>query len=210
MVGSLVVNGALVALLLAIAPRVLDPPRASPALLDVSIEPRPAPPPALTSVIEPVVSPAPVGKTRHARAPHAASPPIELDHAPGSVDVATTDGDDSGNGAGGGSGDGAGSGTGSPGIATTMPIPLGSHNAQLPYTRDALVARTEGTVLVRVLVGADGNVSEATLARGLGHGLDAIALSLAAKLQFQPARDALGQPTTAQITWKFHFTPPSL
>jgi TonB family protein len=89
-----------------------------------------------------------------------------------------------------------------------MPIPLGSRSAQLPYTREALVAHTQGNVLVRVLVGADGKVHQAALVRGLGHGLDAIALGLAGKLAFEPARDALGAPTVAQITWRFHFTPP--
>ncbi len=216
MVGSLVVNGALVALLVAIAPRVFDRPLAAPAVLDVSIEPPPVPPPATAPpVIEPAASISPVAETRHARAPRGAPPPsMTLEQAPVAVDdpatTSTGGSGDAGSGAGDGSG-GAGDGTGadSPaGVAATMPIPLGSRNAQLPYTREALVARTEGNVLVRVLVGADGKVSEATLARGLGHGLDAIALALAAKLEFQPARDALGHPTTARITWRFHFTPP--
>ena len=202
-------NGALVALLLAIAPRALDRPHVTPELFDVSIEPT-SPPVAATPVIEPVAaSSTPAARPRHSHAAHTATPaPIE----PTSVDDLSGSGaGDSGSGDGdGGNGVGAGSGTGSPGVATTMPIPLGSRNAQLPYTREALVARTEGNVLVSVLVGANGKVSDVALARGLGHGLDAIALSLAAKLEFQPARDALGQPTTARITWKFHFTPPSL
>lgn len=214
MVGSLVVNGALLALLLAIAPRVLERTPAAPALLDVSLAPMP--PPAAIPLLPPIIEPpAPIAKTRRAGAPRAAPPAsTERAPAPASVgDLASDSGSGDGIGSassdGGGSGGSGGIGTGAPGVAATMPIPIGARAAQLPYTRDALLARTEGNVLVRVVVGADGKVSEATLASGLGHGLDAIALALATKLEFRPARDALGQPTTARITWRFHFVPPA-
>ncbi|HEY3807790.1 MAG TPA: energy transducer TonB [Kofleriaceae bacterium] len=216
MVGSLVVNGALVALLLAIAPRVLERAPAARALLDVSLEPLPPPPPLPPKpVVEP---PAPIATAHRTNAPRAAPPPpTEVEPAPASVgDLASDSGSGDGTGSassdgssGSGSGGSGGIGTGAPGVAATMPIPIGARAAQLPYTRDALLARTEGNVLVRVVVGADGKVSEATLASGLGHGLDAIALALATKLEFRPARDALGQPTTARITWRFHFVPPA-
>jgi protein TonB len=209
-VGSLVVNGALVALLLAFAPRMLERPPAAPALLDVSLEPMSPPPPLPPKPI--IESPAPIAKAHRASSPRAAPPPsTEVEPGPASIgDLASDSGSGDGIGsASGGGGDSSGTGTGTPGVAATMPIPIGARDAQLPYTREALLARTQGNVLVHVVVGADGKVTEATLASGLGHGLDAIALALATKLEFRPARDALGQPTTARITWRFHFVPPA-
>jgi protein TonB len=205
-VGSLVLNGGLVALLLAIVPHAVDRPRAAPAVFEVSLAPSPPPPPPPPVAAAPA---APIATTRRVRAARVAPPPSsDVAPAPASVDdvAATTIGP--GGGDGGGSASVGGNGTGPPGVATTMPIPIGARDAQLPYTRDALLSHTEGNVFVSVVVGADGKVSGATLARGLGHGLDAIALGLATKLEFRPARDALGQPTTARITWRFHFAPP--
>lgn len=188
----MIVNAVLLALLLAIAPRRHDTPAPPPMFVDVAIAPLLPPPPPPPSVAPPVVVPAIV-------APHrarAAAPalPVPTTTTTSVDDLAA----DSGSGAGG-DGDGT---------AATRPIPIGARDAQLPYTRDALVAHAQGVVLVGVLVGVDGKVHETTLVRGLGHGLDQIALALAAKLQFQPARDALGAPTAARITWRFHFTPP--
>jgi protein TonB len=209
LVGSVIVNAALLALLLAIAPRRYDTPPA-PTLVDVAIAPvLPSPSPAPSpSPSQPVVAPAIV-------APHRARAAAPALPAPTTTSSAVDDlAADSGSGAGG-NGDGTGSGTvatavaaAPPGPAATRPIPIGAHDAQLPYTRDALVAHAQGLVLVGVLVGVDGKVHETTLVRGLGHGLDQIALALAEKLQFQPARDALGAPTAARIIWRFHFTPP--
>jgi len=206
LVGSLIVNGAILALLLAVAPRRLER-VAPPALVDVAIASPlpPAPPP--TTVVMPVVAPAVVAPHRARAAAPAFPVPTTTTSSPD--DLAA----DSGSSAGG-DGDSSGAATTSatvvlpPGPASTMPIPIGSHSAQLPYTRDALLAHTQGNVLVRVLVGIDGKVRDTTLVRGLGHGLDAIALALAAKLEFQPARDVRGEATPAQITWRFHFTPP--
>jgi periplasmic protein TonB len=206
-VGSLIVNGVIVALLFAIAPRRFE--RQPTVLVDVAIAPTVPTPavPVIAPVAAPSSTPTPAGRPRRAAAPPP-SPSAAPDDAvagAGGNDASGSDGDDGNGGTGGGSGNGLGIAVAR---APTMPIPIGARNAQLPYTREALVAHTEGIVLVRLIVGADGKVAKSTLTRGLGHGLDAIALALAAKLEFQPARDTLGQPITAQITWRFHFTPP--
>ena len=205
LVGSLIVNAALLALLLAIRPKAHERPVAAPVLVDViplpppPTLPLPLPPPlpVVAAPAKPVGSPAP----RHARA---ALPVVE----PAAADAGSGDGSGAGGSGDGSGGGGNGAGAGAPASLATLPIPIGSRDAQLPYTREALVAHVRGTVLVTVLVGDDGKVRETALVRGLGYGLDAIALALAGKLEFRPAHNALGEPTAARITWRFHFTPP--
>ncbi len=204
MVGSLIVNGAIVALLFAVAPHRFERP-ATPTqtpLVDVAIAPapsQPAPPqPA------PPQPPAVVAHRIRAAAP---ALPVPTTTRSSADDLAADSGGD-GNGDGSAAHEVVAIVPPPPGPAATMPIPIGSHTAQLPYTRDALVAHAQGNILVRVLVGVDGKVHQTALVRGLGHGLDGIALALAAKLVFEPARDALGAAMATQITWRFHFTPP--
>jgi TonB family protein len=209
LVGSLIVNGVIVALLFAIAPRRFERPAVPPILVDVAVAPIPPPPPVAPMIV-PVAMPTPMPPGRPRHAPRGVAPPPSSSPAVDDALAGNGGSDAAGSGVGGdgnGNGDGSGHGTGVARVPT-MPVPIGAHDAQLPYTRDALLSHTEGVVLVRLSVGADGKVAKTTLARGLGHGLDAIAMSLAAKLEFEPARDALGQPITAQITWRFHFTPP--
>ena len=69
----------------------------------------------------------------------------------------------------------------------SKPVPL--------YTADALSARVEGTVAVRVAVAADGVVKVMRVEHGLGHGLDASAIVAARSTKFRPATDAAGTPT---------------
>jgi TonB family protein len=90
----------------------------------------------------------------------------------------------------------------------SRPVPIGARSAQIPYTREALDARVEGNVLVDLVVDPAGMPTDVHLAHGLGHGLDAIALGLAAQLRFHPALDTLDRPIAARITWSFHFAPP--
>jgi TonB family protein len=68
-------------------------------------------------------------------------------------------------------------------------------------------ARKEGwtaTVVIRLVIGADGRVSSATLVKAAGHGFDESALEAAGKLRFAPAtRD--GTPIPVQIDYEIHF-----
>lgn len=77
------------------------------------------------------------------------------------------------------------------------------------YPEEARRLGIEGQIKVRILVNADGTVSEAKiLPPGLGHGLDQMALKLAKKLRFKPARDANDQAVAVRITWTFNFKLP--
>ena len=60
------------------------------------------------------------------------------------------------------------------------------------YTAQAREKGTEGHIVVRVLFGANGRVKSASIARGLGDGLEEKALEAVYKLEFEPARDCNG------------------
>jgi TonB family protein len=70
-------------------------------------------------------------------------------------------------------------------IVDTRPILL--NNRQPRYTEEARKNKVQGTVLVRVLIGSDGQVKRATVIRGLPDGLDEQAIQAAYQLRFTPA-----------------------
>jgi len=118
----------------------------------------------------------------------------------------------SGDGAGlGGSGSGSGSGNGDGNLEfdrSARPLPLNAIDVTLPYTEEAARRRVGGNVIVELSVGPLGDVRRATIARGLGYGLDEIAVRTALQLRFRPARDRAGRPTATTVRWRFHFDPP--
>jgi TonB family protein len=176
--------------------------------------------PPRRDVVMPAIVPGPVvaatqpAKTKPQR--RAASKPAA--HAPEDHDAEATrpagtgSGDGSGSGSGDGEGDGDGTGGGGGGAVLlrkpTPPKPIGGHPERLPYTREAIAAQVSGNVLVAVSIDAGGGVVRTELVRGLGHGLDPIAIELAKRLRFLPARDERDRPVAARITWRFHFAPP--
>jgi outer membrane biosynthesis protein TonB len=46
------------------------------------------------------------------------------------------------------------------------------HKTDPAYTDEALAARIQGTVILQLVIGADGVASDIQVVRGLGHGLD--------------------------------------
>lgn len=118
-------------------------------------------------------------------------------------------GDDpqSGGGAGQGTG-GSGSGAGAVDLSA-RPVPLDLNSLQtLMYTAEAQRDRVSGDVHLVLTIDPLGHVGRATLRRGLGHGLDEIAIKRAMQLRFVPAKDRAGNPTVGTVTWGFHFEPP--
>jgi protein TonB len=114
-------------------------------------------------------------------------------------------------GGGGGPADSTGTGVASVAAVKEMPKPIGNYDREFlgkDYPADALKNGIEGAVTVRVLVSDKGTVAEATLVKGLGHGLDDKALELAKRLRFEPARDTADRPVPVRISWTFHFTLP--
>jgi protein TonB len=119
-----------------------------------------------------------------------------------------------GKGTGTGSGEGAGSAPAPKpmSVATikTRAMPKGdySFDAAKDYPPEARQQAIEGQIRVRLLVDATGKVAERRLLNKLGYGLDELALSRAAKFEFEPARDSDDRPVASVVVWTFTFTLP--
>jgi TonB family protein len=74
----------------------------------------------------------------------------------------------------------------------TCPYPI--------YTDEARHAKMQGTVTLRVLVGADGRASDIRVVRGVGFGLEERAMQTVRGWKFRPARDANQRPVAAWVT----------
>ena len=123
-------------------------------------------------------------------------------------------------GSGGGSGGGAGAGDGS-GSATAKPLsvaaiktkarPKGNYDyfdAGKSYPPAARQLGIEGVIKAKLIVDEQGRVTQVTLLRKLGHGLDELALARGKALEFDPARDADDRAVTSIVIWEFTFTLP--
>jgi TonB family protein len=73
------------------------------------------------------------------------------------------------------------------------------------YTRDALAAKVEGTVMIHCVVEPDGTVSHATVLRSLEAGLDQEAIKAARAWRFEPGRRD-GNPVPVRVTIELKFT----
>jgi len=119
----------------------------------------------------------------------------------------------SGKGIGAGPGEGWNTGGGGPrigggdgndrAVATKARI---LNNPRPNYTEQARVNKTQGNVLVRVTLGADGRVKAASVVRGLPDGLNEKAIEAIYKLNFQPARNGAGNPVDSSVTVTVSFT----
>jgi len=111
-------------------------------------------------------------------------------------------GDGSGGGMGPGNGRGVGPnlGGGSRGGPATVvdSKPIALNSPQPRYTEEARKNKIQGNVTARVLVGADGQVKQVKITRGLPDGLDEQAIQAAYQLRFKPAMKG-GQPVAYWI-----------
>ncbi|MGA2073921.1 MAG: TonB family protein [Terriglobia bacterium] len=95
------------------------------------------------------------------------------------------------------------SGGGSPGCFPGTG-PILQSKSEPAYTEKARRAHYEGTVVLMIVVGADGNVPEATVLGPLGLGLDESALRTVHRWKFKPAlRD--GKPVAVRIVMEVTF-----
>lgn len=69
---------------------------------------------------------------------------------------------------------------------------------QPEYSEEAREAKRQGTCLLRLIVGADGNPSDVTVERSLGKGLDDQSLNAVRSWKFEPALKD-GKPVAVQI-----------
>jgi TonB family protein len=67
------------------------------------------------------------------------------------------------------------------------------------YTDEALEAKIEGAVTVSGKIGTDGIPKDVTVAKGLGHGLNAKAVECSEKWRFQPAMRK-GEPVEVRVS----------
>lgn len=127
-------------------------------------------------------------------------------------------GEGTGSGTGPGSGSGTGGGNGS-GVGTGNGSGTGDGNAMRPKNPPVLLAASEpvyperlrregaeGSVYLRLIVGADGSVEEASVSESSGYDeMDAAAISAAYEYRFEPAENAYGDPVRCAISTAVHF-----
>jgi periplasmic protein TonB len=82
-------------------------------------------------------------------------------------------------------------------VCVTCPLPL--------YTDEARKMKLQGTVTLRVLVGADGRAAQIHVARGVGYGLDDRAIQTVRGWTFTPARDAARKAVPVWVTIEIAF-----
>ena len=111
-----------------------------------------------------------------------------------------------GSGKGGGLGPGEGGGTGggiySVGGGVTAPIPI--FKPEPPYSEEARKAKYQGTVVLMIVVDAQGNVTDCKVVRPLGLGLDEKATETVRTWKFKPAmRNASPVPVRVIVEVSF-------
>lgn len=119
----------------------------------------------------------------------------------------------SGDGLGAGPGSGWNVGGGDPRLgggdrdSRTVATKAVIHNRPRPnYTEQARQNKTQGNVVVKVLLGASGRVKSASVVRGLPDGLNEKAIEAAYQLAFTPARNGAGAPIDSWVTVSVNFT----
>ncbi len=77
------------------------------------------------------------------------------------------------------------------------------------YTEEAVEARVEGPVKLRLTISEVGDVTKVEVLEGLGHGLDEAAVKAAKQFEFEPA-EINNQPAPVVLTFTVNFTLPIL
>jgi protein TonB len=214
-------------------PVVTPPPPPVAKIEEPKVEPPPEPAPQPKVVTRPAVVRTP---TRSVETPPPAAPPppdtdtapsggeqvVTLDSAPpGATGVAVAVGRPNGGrvgrgGTGGGTGSGAGAGDAPPAPVSVATIkkralPKGDYgyfDAGKDYPAEARQLGIEGAIRVRLVVDAEGKVTQARLLNKLGHGLDELAMKRARQLEFTPAVDTEDHPVSSVVVWTFNMTLP--
>jgi TonB family protein len=111
----------------------------------------------------------------------------------------------SGTGAGVGPGEGGGIGGGafSVGGGVSEPVPLSM--LQPEYSDDGLKARVQGTVVMNIIVNADGTVRFENVTRSLGYGLDQKAIEAVRRWKFTPGKKD-GKPVPVRVEVLVNFS----
>jgi TonB family protein len=82
------------------------------------------------------------------------------------------------------------------------------HSPEADYPHDALAARVEGSVILRLTIDTSGHVVEAEVVEPVGHGFDEAAVKAVRTFRFEPARRG-GTPVAARIRFRYTFRLPA-
>lgn len=85
-----------------------------------------------------------------------------------------------------------------------MTAPALAYKVEPEYSEDARLAKYQGTVVVSVVVGADGTAANMKVVRGLGLGLDEQAMKAISQWKFKPGTLA-GEPVPVMATIEVNF-----
>jgi TonB family protein len=125
--------------------------------------------------------------------------------AGGGIGTGTGTGVGSGNGPGVGPGYGGGIGGGIYRIGGGVSAPVAIFDPDPEYSEEARKAKYQGTVVLWVVIGADGKPREIRVERSLGMGLDEKAMEAVKKWRFRPAmKDDQPVPVMVNIEVSFH------
>jgi periplasmic protein TonB len=163
--------------------------------------------------VEPTVVVPPQVRVAENKMPTIGNPSAALmPSAPPSNGVGSGGGIGSGSGGGVGIGHGAGVGTGSGGgigggvfkVGGGISAPQAISTPDPEYTEEARNAKTQGTVVLWMIVDDQGKPRDIRVVRGLGFGLDARAIDAVKQWKFQPALKD-GHPVNVQISVEVGF-----
>ncbi len=93
-------------------------------------------------------------------------------------------------------------------VGPDVTAPRATYAPDPQYSPDALDSDYEGTVVLWVVVGADGRIQECKVARSIGLGLDEQAMAAVRQWRFDPARQH-GKPVAVQINVEVSFRLPN-
>jgi TonB family protein len=110
----------------------------------------------------------------------------------------------SGHGPGVGPGEGGGIGGGLYKVGGGVSAPRPIYSPDPEYSEEARHAKFQGTVILYVIVGADGKPHDIRIMRSLGMGLDEKAIEAVRTWRFDPARKN-AQPVSVQISVEVTF-----
>ena len=85
-----------------------------------------------------------------------------------------------------------------------MTAPRVVYDPDPEYSQEARQAKYQGTVVLWVVIGADGRPKQIRVQRTLGMGLDEKAIDAVRKWRFQPA-EKNGQPVAVQVNIEVNF-----
>jgi len=116
----------------------------------------------------------------------------------GGIGTGTGTGIGSGNGAGLGPGDTAGMGGGAYSVGGNVTAPVPIYKPEPAYSEEARKAKYQGTVVLLIVVDAQGNTTDARVVKPLGMGLDEKAVESVRTWKFKPALRS-GVPVAVRV-----------